>query len=281
MKIVKKVVTKVEHVLTQPCFSPFLTLYLNFRLCKFKDAIKFPLWVYGRVAIECLDGKFEFPNGCHRKMVSIGRTNGRFFAPPPIRLAKQIAKRIININNKRKYYSFSNSARVKKGVEVVGAKYISLGDNVSIMNNSFLQVVGKTTDQRPILSIAEGTLIGRNSQICALNSITIGKNCIFAANCFISDTTHSYDDIEEPVISSPLKTLSSVVIGDGSWLGRNSSVVGCKIGKHCVVGNCAFVTKDIPDYCVVVGNPCKIIKRFNLETQQWEKTDKDGNFLNN
>lgn len=205
-------------------------------------------------------------------------TMNRNFTPPS-RLIKKIAKSILNLINKRKYYYFSNSARVKKGVEVIGAKYISLGSNVSVMNNSYLQVVGANSDHSPILTIKDGTLIGRNSQICALNKITIGKNCIFAANCFISDTTHTYDDIDVPVISSPLKELSSVEIGDGSWLGRNSSVVGCKIGKHCVIGNCCFVTKDIPDYCVAVGSPARIIKRYNFATKQWEKTDKDGNFI--
>lgn len=107
----------------------------------------------------------------------------------------------------------------------------------------------------------------------------IGSNCIFAGNCFISDTTHTYDDIDTPVILLPLKKLKPVSIGDGSWLGRNASVIGANVGKHCVIGNCCFVTKNIPDYCVVVGNPCRIIKRYNFETRQWEKTDKDGNFL--
>lgn len=40
-----------------------------------------------------------------------------------------------------------------------------------------------------------------------------------------------------------------------------------------------MVTRDIPDYSVVVGNPCKIIKRYNTEAKQWQKTDKDGNFI--
>lgn len=55
--------------------------------------------------------------------------------------------------------------------------------------------------------------------------------------------------------------------------------MGCKIGRHCVIGAGSMVNKDIPDYCVVVGSPARIIKRYNPQSGQWEKTDKDGNFI--
>lgn len=47
-----------------------------------------------------------------------------------------------------------------------------------------------------------------------------------------------------------------------------------KCGKPCVIGANSVVTHNLPDYCVAVGIPAKIIKRYNFETQQWEKTDK-------
>lgn len=43
------------------------------------------------------------------------------------------------------------------------------------------------------------------------------------------------------------------------------------IGNHVVIGANAFVTKDIPDDCMVVGIPAKIIKRFDYNIQQWVK----------
>lgn len=42
------------------------------------------------------------------------------------------------------------------------------------------------------------------------------------------------------------------------------------IGKHCVIGANSVVTHDIPDYSVVAGAPCKVIKQYNTETEQWE-----------
>lgn len=62
----------------------------------------------------------------------------------------------------------------------------------------------------------------------------------------------------------------SVRIGEGSWLGTNVVVVGnVHIGKHCVIGANSVVTKDIPDYTVAAGIPCKVIKRYDFERKEW------------
>ena len=49
-------------------------------------------------------------------------------------------------------------------------------------------------------------------------------------------------------------------------------MAGVHIGEHSVIGANAVVTHDIPPYSVVVGVPAKVIKKFNFETNQWEKT---------
>ena len=64
-----------------------------------------------------------------------------------------------------------------------------------------------------------------------------------------------------------------VVVGEGSWLGENVCVMGASIGKHCVIGANAVVTRDVPDYSVAVGCPARVIKRYNPVTQQWQQTD--------
>jgi acetyltransferase-like isoleucine patch superfamily enzyme len=73
--------------------------------------------------------------------------------------------------------------------------------------------------------------------------------------------------MDQPVISK-----GPVAIGSGSWLGENVSVLSCRIGRNCVVGANAVVTRDIPDFCVAVGIPARVIRRFNQQTGKWEKT---------
>lgn len=46
---------------------------------------------------------------------------------------------------------------------------------------------------------------------------------------------------------------------------------GVTIGRHCVIAAGSIVTKDIPDYCVAVGAPAKVVKKYNVETKKWEK----------
>lgn len=89
---------------------------------------------------------------------------------------------------------------------------------------------------------------------------------------FISDHNHEYKDPAIPILKQGVRCLSSdsVYIGDGTWIGTNVVIVGnVKIGKHCVIGANSVVTKDIPDYCIVAGVPCKIIKRYDFDVNKW------------
>ncbi|MBK6381297.1 MAG: hypothetical protein IPF72_17125 [Chitinophagaceae bacterium] len=48
-------------------------------------------------------------------------------------------------------------------------------------------------------------------------------------------------------------------------------MIGASVGKNSVVGANSIVNKDIPDYCVAIGSPAVIIKRYNATTKQWQK----------
>jgi acetyltransferase-like isoleucine patch superfamily enzyme len=71
-----------------------------------------------------------------------------------------------------------------------------------------------------------------------------------------------------------MKTLLSLlrIIGDGSWIGANAVITaGVQIGRNVVVAGGSVVTKNVPDYAVVGGNPARVLKQYNLDTQSWEK----------
>jgi len=171
------------------------------------------------------------------------------------------------------------NAKLTYPIRVERGSFISIGDNSEIYSNAFLQAVQEVPTDRPSLQIGNNVRIWSNVQISAAQEMIIGNNVVLSANSFVTDTTHPYEDITHAPRYNHLKKLGKVVIGDDTWIGRNAIVSGCSLGKHCVVGANTFVTKDIPDYCVVVGNPCRIVKRYNFSSQQWEKTDKDGNFV--
>lgn len=141
----------------------------------------------------------------------------------------------------------------------------------------WLAVSSNRTDSR--LVIKDKVRIGRFSEIYALQSIILEDGVIAAENVYISDNTHAYNDINRFIRDQEVRYTGEVVIGSGTWIGRNVCIVSCRIGKNCIIGAYSFVKHDIPDYCVVVGNPARIVKRYNPDTQNWEKTDRDGNFI--
>ncbi len=65
--------------------------------------------------------------------------------------------------------------------------------------------------------------------------------------------------------------LGNVKIGEGCWLGENVLVLpGKKIGKKCIIGAGAVVSHDIPDYSLAVGNPARVVKKYDFVEHQWK-----------
>ena len=191
---------------------------------------------------------------------------------------KEIIKWFYNIPAKYILKHLWNNSKILCPGEIQNVKYMSIGDSCYIKNNFRLQAI-KISDIDPCFIMGEGSYINRFCQIVIIRKVEIGKRVTIADNVYIADTTHGFKDVRKPISSQPLEYMGNVYIGDGSWIGRSVSIMGCKIGKHCVIGTGAFVTKDIPDYCVVVGTPARIIKRYNFDSKQWQKTDKEGNFI--
>lgn len=93
----------------------------------------------------------------------------------------------------------------------------------------------------------------------------IGEKVLLSPNVYITDCDHEYRNIDIPVIDQGIVQKGQTVsIGDGSYIGINTVIVGnVKIGKHCVIGANSVVTKDVPEYCVAVGCPARLIKKIN------------------
>ena len=160
-----------------------------------------------------------------------------------------------------------NKAVVFCPMQIDNPEGISLGNHCFIHHNSWL--MGTAEQEEKGLMIGENTVIGHFAHIIAWKNVKIGNNVLIADRVFISDCTHQYKNIITPIINQDIKVLKPVIIGDDSWIGENVCICGANIGKHCVVGANSVVTKDIPDYCIAVGNPARIIKRYDFEMGDW------------
>lgn len=122
------------------------------------------------------------------------------------------------------------------------------------------------------MRISEGTEIGERCRISIANSLKIGKKVLLSPNIYITDCDHEYRDANVAVIDQGVNQKNqNVSIGDGSYIGINSVIVGnVSIGKHCVIGANSVVTKNVPDYCVAVGSPAKVIRKYDFEISEWK-----------
>lgn len=170
--------------------------------------------------------------------------------------------------NRNSFKHVGSGARVYNPLKIEGIRSISLGDNVLVSEGTWLAAM-PLTGKNVELVVSDGTCIGHFNHIYATESIIIERNVLTADKVYISDNLHSYDEINLPVINQPIKQCKPVIIGEGSWLGENVCVIGARIGKHCVIGANSVVTKDIPDCCVAVGVPARIIKRYDFENKEW------------
>jgi acetyltransferase-like isoleucine patch superfamily enzyme len=192
-------------------------------------------------------------------------------------------QRIIYIIFKRPYYSVI-LGRFGKGSKLIdpiltGSSRIFIGQGVYIRKHTWLAADPLTGSAECSLTIGDGTYVGHFCHLYATKSISLGKHVLLADRVYVTDNVHEYQDIHKPIMHQPVKQLKPVTIGDGVWLGENVCIIGASIGKNSVIGANAVVTADIPDYCVAVGSPARIIKRYDRTTESWRRTDPSGHFI--
>ena len=161
---------------------------------------------------------------------------------------KDKAKEILGLMRAKIFgVTAGQSVYIGKHCSLKGKRHINLEDFVTV---------------RPYAQIWSGG--GERCRISIANSLEIGEKVLLSPNVYITDCDHEYRNINVPVLDQGIvQRGQKVSIGEGSYIGINAVIVGnVKIGKHCVVGANSVVTKDVPDYCVAVGSPARVIKNI-------------------
>jgi acetyltransferase-like isoleucine patch superfamily enzyme len=150
--------------------------------------------------------------------------------------------------------------------KLLGAKYITIGDNVVFHKNIVLTAWDSYRGQNfePEIIIKDGASIGDDCHISSINRIVIGKNVLFGKKITIVDNSHglsTLESIKKPPAQRQLFSKGPLVISDNVWIGDKCTVLaGVTIGINSIIGSNSVVTKDIPPNSVVVGVPGRIIK---------------------
>ena len=129
-----------------------------------------------------------------------------------------------------------------------------IGDDEIIVNPPFYCDFGKQ------LSIGRRFFANYHFTVLDEAPVTIGDNCFIGPNVSIYTACHSTDPLER---NSRREWAEPVTIGDNVWIGGSVTILpGVRIGNHVTVGAGSVVAKDIPDGCVAVGNPARVIKKI-------------------
>ncbi len=121
------------------------------------------------------------------------------------------------------------------------------------------------------ISIGDHTRIGIGNVV--IGPVQIGDHVIIAQNVTISGLNHNFEDITQNIDQQGISA-SIIVIDNDVWIGANSVITkGVKIGKHSVVAAGSIVIEDVPAFSVVGGNPAKVLKVFNSESNIWKRPE--------
>lgn len=126
----------------------------------------------------------------------------------------------------------------------------------------------------PRIVIGNNVVIGDYDRFACSDELVIEDHALFAAYVHISDHSHQYEDPGIPVSQQGIVSRGRVFVGEGAWIGIKAEILaGVRIGRHAVIGAGSVVTRDVPDYCIAVGNPARVIKQYDANEGQWKPVE--------
>ncbi len=141
------------------------------------------------------------------------------------------------------------------GVRIWHPENVVLGSNVYVGHEAMLKGYYKG-----LLTVGDDCWIGQRAFLHAAGNITIGRGVGIGPFVKMLTSSHEESSRSRPIMDAPL-TFGPIAIGDGCDIGVGAIVLpGVTIGRGVQVGAGAVVTRDVPDFAVVAGNPARVLR---------------------
>ncbi|MDF2924159.1 MAG: hypothetical protein K0R57_3073 [Paenibacillaceae bacterium] len=169
------------------------------------------------------------------------------------------------------FYQFGEDSCLEAGGQFHQPGEISIGSGVTLRNYYWLNIIAAGLALKPKIIIGDGCTSEPGLVISALNRIELGNHVSIGPRVFISDTDHEYRQVGRPVHAQGLALDSgTVVIGEKVTIGAGSVITGnVKIGRESIILPGSLVQSDVPEKCVVGGNPARIMQIFEPSPAKW------------
>lgn len=158
------------------------------------------------------------------------------------------------------YWTIANS--LPNSLARFGTFYKHMRERIA---RGFICYCGKNVNLEPHIIFNLALRIGDNSGIGEFSEIygdvRIGNDVMIGTNVRIYTRNHAFSRTDIPMWKQGFSEVRPVIIQDDVWIGGGVIILpGVNVGTGAILGAGAVVTKDVPDFAVVGGNPAKIIK---------------------
>jgi acetyltransferase-like isoleucine patch superfamily enzyme len=211
------------------------------------------------------------------------KQRGRTFSEGPLYQVRRVVRKLHSLWLSWTYpfvsvgrrFSAHSTCDLRRAI----ACYIRIGDNVLFERNVRVDVVVVPRHNEPVILIDDGCDLGQRVTILALNRIHIERENLFGPSVFVTDHNHAFDDVTVPIMRQGTTNGGTVRIEQGCWFGFGAAVICSQgelvIGRNSVIGANSVVTRSVPPYSVVTGNPARIMKQFDPATGQWVRASRE------
>lgn len=154
-------------------------------------------------------------------------------------------------------------------VHVLGWQQVRIGHHTVISEDTWLNVNDRG-GSAPMIVIGDNCFIGRRNFLSAGAAIKIGDFCLTGIDCHFLGSDHVHSSPFIPYVTSGTTQDVAIEIGPNCWLGSSVTVLkGVKVGYGSIIGAASVITRDVPPFSIVVGNPGRVIRRFDVSRETW------------
>ncbi|MBP2116351.1 glycosyltransferase [Paenibacillus silagei] len=160
-----------------------------------------------------------------------------------------------------RFYRYGTGCKIASDGVLTLPEQTAIGTGVLVRECYRWDIPSPARDGSPRIVIGDRCDCSRFLTITATGKVELKADVITGPHVYISDARQPWETED---------SVSTITIGEGSWIGAHSSILGhVKIGRGCVIGAGSVVLRDVPDYCVVAGNPAEFRRIYEPSSGEW------------